>query len=79
MKGNKMKTNTILPNGATIKRHLVTDNGGVILAWRDHSVHQYITWYYNGTDFNTTCWGHYFDNYDQANKDFLTRAKTLIK
>ena len=75
----KMKTNTVLPNGATIKRNLITENGGIILAWRDHSVHEFVTWYYDGKDLKSTCWGHYFDSYEQANSDFLTRAKTLIK
>ena len=52
-----MKINTILPNGATIKRNLITENGGIILAWRDHPFHEFITWYYDGQDLKTTCWG----------------------
>jgi len=74
-----MKPNTVLPNGATIKRNFITKNGGMILAWRDHSHDEYVTWYYDGTDLHTTCWGHYFDSYEKASSDFMERAKLLIK
>ena len=74
-----MKPNTIITNDATIQRNFITENGGMILAWREHSHDEYVTWYYDGKDLNTTCWGHYFDSYEKASKDFFERAKLLNK
>ena len=72
-----MKANTMLPNGAIIKLNLITENGVIILALRDHPMHKFITWHYDGIDLQSTCHGHYFETYEEASIDFIKRVLIL--
>jgi phosphotransferase system IIA component len=58
-----------LHNGATVIRF----NEKVILAKWTNDITPYVTWRYTNNDPDTTAIGHYFKNFEDAEKDFLTR------
>lgn len=59
----------VLHNGATVVRF----NEKTILARWTNDITPYVTWRYMDNDPSTTVWGHYFENFEDAEKDFLTR------
>ena len=62
---------TVLPNGATVVAH----KPGVILALWISETTPYVTWGCN--DDTLDCyWGHYFDNFASAVKDFDERSSS---
>lgn len=58
-----------LHNGATVIRF----NEKVIFAKWINDITPYVTWRYINNDPDTTALGHYFENFEDAEKDFLTR------
>lgn len=65
--------NQILPNGATVLAFF-EGQGGIVLARRDGAYQPFVTWFYNPGHSESTTWGHYFDDYNEAWEDFVSRV-----
>lgn len=66
--------NQILPNGATVLAFFEGQQGGIVLARRDGAYQPFVTWFYNPGHSESTTWGHYFDDYNEAWEDFVSRV-----
>ena len=71
---NDVRLNQTLPNGAVVIAFFETQGDGIVLARRDHEVHPWVTWAYEPGHNDSTTWGHYFDDYNEAWEDFESRV-----
>lgn len=73
---NDVRLNDQLANGATVVAFCESSrsNTGIVLAHRDGAYQPYVTWLYNPGHSDSTTWGHYFDNLDEAWEDFVERV-----
>lgn len=64
-----MQIGDVLHNGATV----IEFSDNVILAKWTNEITPYVTWKYFNGDPQSTSWGHYFNNLNDAVKDFEER------
>lgn len=72
-----VRLNETLPNGATVVAFAESSRGkaGIVLAHKEGAYQPYVTWFYNPGNSDSTTWGHYFDNLDEAWEDFIERVQ----
>lgn len=64
-----MQIGDVLHNGATV----IEFSDSAILAKWTNEITPYVTWKYFNGDTRSTSWGHYFNNLNDAVKDFEER------